>query len=83
MGTYGANNPNDPISLSEGDTHDADFGYKSDTLNALLNGTVWTDADVDGMKDASEIGIEGTTVQVIDPGPDGKLDGVDDTVWRR
>ena len=42
-------------------------------LTALLTGTVWTDVDGDGMQDASEIGIEGATVQVIDPGPDGKL----------
>ena len=78
--TYGANNPNDPISLSEGESYDADFGYKSDAATALLTGTVWTDVNGDGMQNASEIGIEGTTVQVIDPGPDGVLGGGDDIV---
>ena len=35
--TYGANDPNEPISLSEGESYDADFGYTSDAADRLTD----------------------------------------------
>jgi uncharacterized repeat protein (TIGR01451 family) len=64
---YAGINPNDPISLSEGETYNADFGYVPDSNTASLSGTVWSDADGNGLMELSEVGIGGVTVNLIDP----------------
>jgi uncharacterized repeat protein (TIGR01451 family) len=55
----------------------ADFGYNGP---ASIGQTLWIDSDGDGIKDASEFGIEGVTVDLIGPGPDGTFGTADDEV---
>ena len=72
--------PSGAIYLSEGeDYNEADFGYASATGSALGD-TIFYDADGDGWQDPGETGIEGVTVNLIDPGPDGFIGGGDDVV---
>ena len=74
------------ITLGTGDENlTADFGYiwnpddvNNNTNNAALGDRVWVDSDSDGVQDPSEVGIEGVTVNLINPGPDGLFGTGDD-----
>src|SRR5204863_459665 len=46
-----------------------------------LAGRVYYDADADGVQDAGEPGIPGSTIQVVWHGPDGVLGGTDDQTF--
>jgi hypothetical protein len=46
-----------------GDRTDADFGYRG---NASLGDRVWLDLDGDGAQDATESGLNGVTVELLD-----------------
>ena len=64
--SYTGVDPNAPISLSEGETYDADFGYVPAAGNTVLSGTLWSDADSNGLQDGGEVGIGGVAVVVRD-----------------
>jgi len=70
--SYPGLNPNNPISLSEGETYDADFGYQPDSGEAAITGTLWIDenpsgvAEADGVFNAGELGLGGITVELLD-----------------
>ncbi len=52
------------ITLPEGGTTQAGFGYLPDPGTGVVEGTVWSDEDGDGVQDPGEIGIPGTTVNL-------------------
>ncbi|MDF1701423.1 MAG: SdrD B-like domain-containing protein, partial [Planctomycetota bacterium] len=56
---------------------DADFGYQ---VTSTLGDRVWNDLDGDGVQDPGEPGLNGVTVTVSAPGPDGLLGTADDVV---
>ena len=70
IGNYSTdfNNPNDPISLSEGETYHADFGYVPSPGTAGLSvvhcGMIQSrdGSDGDGIRDASEAGLGGIPI---------------------
>ena len=45
-----------------------------------LSGTIWDDVDADTTQDASELGIPGVVVKLVDPGGDGIVGTPDDVV---
>lgn len=52
-----------------------DFGYRATTDAGSIGNLVWTDSDADGVKDASEAGLSGVTVDLYrDLDGDGVLD---------
>ncbi len=53
------------IALPPGGTEVVDFGYLPDAGTAAVEGTVWSDADGDGIEDPDEVGIAGVTVQLF------------------
>ncbi len=55
------------LTLAAGETETADFGYVPDSGTAVIEGTVWSDADQDGIQDPGEVGIAGVTVQLLNP----------------
>ena len=68
---------NTAITLPPGATEEADFGYVPDAGTAVVEGTVWSDANGDGRQDPEEVGIEGVTVNLWE---DTDGDGVPDTI---
>jgi hypothetical protein len=65
------------VTLAPGDVNlTLDAGL---TPLASLGDFVWQDLDSDGVQDAGEPGIGGVTVTLIGGGPDGVIDGINDT----
>ncbi len=61
---------------------DQDFGYQPPTPGSI-DGTIWYDVDGDGIDDgagAGETPLDGVTVNLVDPGPDGIFGTADDVV---
>ena len=52
------------INLAPGETEEADFGYVPDAGTGAVEGTVWSDADGDGIQDPGEVGIPDVTVEL-------------------
>lgn len=53
------------LNLPPGETATADFGYLPAPNTAAVEGTVWSDADGDGIQDPGEVGIAGVTLQLF------------------
>jgi len=59
-----------PIILAPGDVFvNADFGYQP-AISYAIGDTIWLDADADGVQDATEPGIPGVTVALLDDSGD-------------
>lgn len=78
--TPGTTDPSVLLTIPAGGTGTANFGYVPTGSTSSVEGTVWGDADGDGIQDASEAGIGGATVQLVRAGPDGVLGTPDDVV---
>lgn len=74
-GTAGIQNP---ASLSGGGfVDDVDFGFRADTQRSV-SGSVWRDADADGVIDGGETGYQGVEVRLYtDVNGDGIVNGSD------
>ncbi|NOK83600.1 MAG: hypothetical protein GFH27_549305n176 [Chloroflexi bacterium AL-W] len=58
-----------------------DFGYQdTSTGTSTLGDRLWIDTNGDGIQDAGETGINGVTVNLITPGPDGLFGSSDDLI---
>lgn len=78
-----SDNRTDTFGLLDGqDYTGADLGYRSAPGFATLGDLVWVDANVNGFRDAGEVGLGGTTVQlwrdensngILEPGTDTLL----------
>jgi|GEM_PF-1081334 len=61
---------------------DQDFGYQP-PVSGSIDGTIWYDVDGDGIDDGAGAGeppLDGVTVNLVDPGPDGIFGTADDVV---
>jgi uncharacterized repeat protein (TIGR01451 family) len=56
-----------------------DAGFFQVVQGARLGDRLWTDANANGVQDATEAGISGQTVTLIGGGADGLINGVNDT----
>ncbi len=63
------------IELEAGEVERADFGYVPAIGTAVVDGTVWSDADQDGVQDPGEVGIPGVSVQLFNTDGTPALDG--------
>ncbi|NJN09285.1 MAG: hypothetical protein HC874_04375 [Richelia sp. SL_2_1] len=71
--------PPQTIVLEAGNNFDtADFGYAPSAVGSIGD-TVYTDANRNNVQDEGELGIEGATVTLTLPGPDGQFGTPDDT----
>ena len=69
----------DPITLTDDSTtRTVDAALR--VPKTLIGDRVFEDLDRDGIQDENETGIEGVTVQLVDPGPDGRCGTADDSV---
>ena len=69
----------DTITLSAGQVRtDIDAGFIETSLLGAIGDFVWNDVDGDGIQDLAEPGINGVTVVLLSPGPDGALGTSDD-----
>ncbi len=76
----GTTDPSALLTIPAGGTGTANFGYVPTGSTNSIEGTVWGDADGDGIQDASEAGIGGATVQLVRAGTDGVFGTPDDVV---
>ncbi|MCH9646901.1 MAG: carboxypeptidase regulatory-like domain-containing protein [Deltaproteobacteria bacterium] len=53
------------LDLPPGETASADFGYQPAPNTAAVEGTVWSDADGDGIQDPGEVGLAAVTLQLF------------------
>jgi hypothetical protein len=67
-----------PVTISGANRLDIDFGYVATGNNGSIGDLVWVDTDEDGIQDGGEIGLEGVTINLYRPGPDGQPGGGDD-----
>ena len=69
-----------PVTVASSDITDIDFGYVKERGDAILGGTLWLDADHDGVFQSTEGRIPVATVELYDAGPDGVVGGGDDVL---
>ena len=55
-----------PVTVSGSDVTGVDFGYVREPLTASIAGSVWYDIDADGVRQGSESGLSGVTVELLD-----------------
>jgi hypothetical protein len=68
-----------PVTISNGNRDDIDFGYVRDASNGSIGDYVWDDADEDGEQDPGEIALPDITVWLYeDEDGDGVIDPEDD-----
>jgi len=72
-------NPSVPFLVPPGgDVTDINFGYLPEPGTVLIGDTVWQDDDGNSVQDASESGIAGVTVNLVDAGADALCGTADD-----
>ncbi|MEM1181715.1 MAG: SdrD B-like domain-containing protein [Acidobacteriota bacterium] len=78
--TAGSTDPGALVTLAAGGVDlNSDFGYfNANAGTAVVGDTVWIDSDADGLLEPGEQGVEGVTVALLSPGPDGVLGTGDD-----
>ena len=71
-------NPVYSITVATTDITDRDFGYVKNPETGSIGDYVWEDMNGDKVQDVTESGLDGITVKLVTPGPDGLFDTADD-----